>query len=184
MKTGRPQSNLGFRIMSLMLRVRDRFRPPADVLLEAGVRPGMTVVDFGCGPGSFTLAASPLVGPEGLVYAVDIHPLALSMVRRAVQRRGCANVRTVPGGDPEGVPKACADMVLLYDVLHGLPDSGRALAALHRLLKPGGVLSVNDHHMKEDSLIATVAGTGLYAPAGRVRRTFRFDRIGMVGGLE
>ena len=49
-KTGRLQSNLSFRLMSLEFRLRDRLRPPVRILGAAGVQTGMTVVDFGCGP--------------------------------------------------------------------------------------------------------------------------------------
>jgi len=52
------QSNLGFRLMSLMFCVRDWLRPPTRILQKAGVRPGMAVLDFGCGPGGFSLAAA------------------------------------------------------------------------------------------------------------------------------
>jgi len=62
------QSNLGFRLMSLMFCVRDWLRPPTRILQESGVRPGMAVLDFGCGRGGFSLAAASLVGPEGHVY--------------------------------------------------------------------------------------------------------------------
>jgi 23S rRNA U2552 (ribose-2'-O)-methylase RlmE/FtsJ len=69
------QSDFSFRAMSLEFRLRDFFRPPERILREAGIRDGLTVLDFGCGPGGFSQAAAKLVGPEGRVYAVDNHPL-------------------------------------------------------------------------------------------------------------
>ena len=54
MKPKRRQSNLDFRLMSLEYRIRDALYPPVKILEEAGVRFRMTVLDFGCGPGSFT----------------------------------------------------------------------------------------------------------------------------------
>jgi len=69
---GQPmQSDFSFRVMSLKFRLRDFFRPPERILREAGIRNGMTVLDFGCGPGGFSLAAAKLVGPGGRVYAAD-----------------------------------------------------------------------------------------------------------------
>jgi len=85
-------SNLGFRLMALEYRLRDLLRPPDWILRQVGVRPGMDVLDLGCGPGSFSLAAAGLVGPEGSVYAVDIHPLAIRRVGRAANRLGVSHL--------------------------------------------------------------------------------------------
>lgn len=57
------QSNFSFRLMSAEFRIRDWLHPPIKILQEAGVHRGMTVLDFGCGPGGFSLAAAQLVGP-------------------------------------------------------------------------------------------------------------------------
>lgn len=78
------QSNLSFRLMALEYRLRDRRQPPLKTLDEVGVKQGMAVLDFGCGPGEFSLAAAELVGSAGTVYALDIHPLAIKSVKRAV----------------------------------------------------------------------------------------------------
>jgi predicted methyltransferase len=54
--------------------LRDLIRPPRAILREAGLGPGMAVLDFGCGPGGFSVAAVRLVGPAGRVYALDLRP--------------------------------------------------------------------------------------------------------------
>ena len=94
------QSDFSFRVMSLEFRLRDFFRPPERILREAGIRNGMTVLDFGCGPGGFSLAAAKLVGPDGRVYAVDNHPLARD--NRSESRRP-AGLRQHPD-DPRRPP--------------------------------------------------------------------------------
>lgn len=66
MTAQRLQSNLDFWLMSWAFRLRDWLHPLAGILHEAGVRPGMTVLDFGCGPGGLSLAAARLVGPDPL----------------------------------------------------------------------------------------------------------------------
>jgi ubiquinone/menaquinone biosynthesis C-methylase UbiE len=170
------QSDFSFRMMSLEFRLRDFFRPPERILREAGIRNGLTVLDFGCGPGGFSLAAAKLVGPEGRVFAVDRHPLALKSVSEAASRRGLRNIRTILGGGPADLAGGSVDVVLLYDVLHGLPEPGPILAEFYRVLKPRGVLSVSDHHMKKEPLLSTLAGDGLFLLAGRNRRTFQFNK--------
>ena len=168
---------MGFRLMSLWFRLRDRLNPPIALLREAGVLPGMTVLDFGCGPGGFALAASKLVGPNGLVFALDRNPLAASMVQKAAERQDLHNLRTILADEPSGVPPGTVDFALLYDVLHALSDPGRILKGLRRALKPAGILSAGDHHLRESALLSTVTGKGIFAFLYRSSRTFQFRPI-------
>ena len=173
------QSNLSFRLMSLEFGVRDLFRPPTWILEEAGVRTGMTIVDFGCGPGSFTLAAARLVGPRGFVYAVDVHPLAAASVRNAIQKGGFRNVQMILGESMTDIPDGIADMSLLYDVLHNFEEPDRLLIEQHRVLKPEGTLSVMDHHIEEALLPTIPAERGRFRLIRKSRWTFEFNKAEM-----
>lgn len=168
---------LAYRLMALEFRARDRRRPPLALLREAGVGPGMTVLDFGCGPGGFSVAAARLVGPGGLVLAVDIDPLARRSVEKAAKRESLTNLRPLDRTGTAGLPDGRVDMVLLYDVLHDLEEPGPVLAELHRLLKPRGILSVSDHHLEEESLVARTTASGLFRMDGRGRWSHRFERV-------
>ena len=53
------------------------FRNPHKLLKAAELKPGQKVLEVGCGPGFFTIPAAKLVGKEGFIYAVDVHPLAI-----------------------------------------------------------------------------------------------------------
>jgi len=163
--------------MSLEFRFRDWLRPPGAILREAGVRPGMTVLDFGCGPGGFSVAAARLVGPQGLVYAADIHPLAVKSVRKSAGRRGLKNIRTIIGSRMSDITDGEVDVVLLYDILHDLSECNRTLVELHRVLKPGGLLSVRDHHLKESFVPSVIGGSDLFSLSGHNRGTFRFLKM-------
>lgn len=174
MKHGPLKGHLAFRLMALGFRFRDGIWPPARILRETGMGPGMAVLDFGCGPGGFALAAARLVGPEGLVYALDIHPLAERYVRRAAEKDRATHIRPVSA--PSGIPSASIDVALLYDVLHELPDPETVPAGLHGVLKPGALLSARDRYLGETELAATVTGRGLFRPAGRGRWTHGFRR--------
>jgi ubiquinone/menaquinone biosynthesis C-methylase UbiE len=167
--------------MSLEFRIRDWLRPPIKIVREAGVHAGMTVLDFGCGPGGFSLAAAHLVGPEGRVFAVDINPLALRSVQRSAARQGLNNIQMVLGGSLADVPAGEVDTILLYDVLHDLPEPGLVLAELSRVLKPEGDLSVSDHHLKEASLLLMVTDSGLFSPIQNDRRICQFGKNKIAG---
>jgi len=170
------QSDFSFRVMSLEFRMRDFFRPPERILREAGILNGMTVLDFGCGPGGFSLAAARLVGPEGRIYAVDNHPLAVKSVQRAAKQQGFSNILTILGGSVADLQGGSVDMTLLYDVLHDLHEPGLILVELHRVLKPRGVLSVTDHHLKKESLLSMITDGGLFLLAGSNQRTIQFKK--------
>ena len=174
MRRKRRQNNLGFRLMSLEFRIRDGFRPPIRILQETGVRSGMTVLDFGCGPGSFSMAASRLVGSEGLVYAFDNHPLALETVRRDMNKKGFKNILPLSGEDLVNVPSESIDMALLYDVVHDLSDLRPVLTELQRVLKPNGALSIRDHHLKEGPLVSRITSGGFFRFTASTRGMSRF----------
>jgi ubiquinone/menaquinone biosynthesis C-methylase UbiE len=156
-----------FRFMSWSFRKRDAASFTSPFLDEAPIRPGDTVLDFGCGPGSFSIAAARRTGPSGRVYACDIQPLAAAYIQRKAAAAGLDNVRFLCAGRTLGLPAASVDVVILYDVLHMLGDPAAVLAELARVLRPGGVLSVSDHHMENADIRSVVEKD----PAYRYERT-------------
>ncbi|MFH1024722.1 MAG: methyltransferase domain-containing protein [Planctomycetota bacterium] len=169
--------NLRFRWMAMKLRLRYALSSPERVLQEAGLRPGMTVLDFGCGPGDFALAAARAVGASGRVYALDRHPLAVRYVERRASRRGWGNVSALNAANPSGISRGSVDIALLYNVLHEFGDPFWILAGLHCALKPEGVLSVMDRHLDDSELKSAVEDGGLFQFGKRGSRTCRFQRV-------
>lgn len=171
-------SNRHFRMMALMYRIRDVLRPRKTILEEAGIHQGFHVLDFGCGPGSYVLSLAGLVGRRGMVYALDVHPLAIQMVEKRAAKSGLTNVKAILSDCRGGLPDQSIDVVLLYDVFHHLEQPGVVLAELQRVLKPNGVLSVSDHHLKEAEIIEGIGGSGLFKLSRRGRRTYSFQKVG------
>jgi ubiquinone/menaquinone biosynthesis C-methylase UbiE len=99
----------------------------------------MAVCDLGCGNGYHALRIARRVGPEGLVYGVDVQPQMLSMLRRRAEREGLDNIERIVGtvADPRLEPGSC-DLILLVDVYHELSYPEQMLTALRRALRPGG----------------------------------------------
>jgi len=155
--------------MAARFRVRDFTRPPARILEEIGVRPGMTVLDLGCGPGSFSVAAARLVGPAGRVYALDTNPIAIKSVQKAAEKERLRNIAAILGGDPLVIPERSCDVALLHDVLHALPDPPATMAGVHRVLKHDGVLAVGDHHMTEAEIVSAATSGGLFRLSRELR---------------
>jgi len=111
------------------------------LLRSLGVRPGQTVCDMGCGNGFYTLQLAKLVGPKGLVYAVDIQPEMLQMLARNAAEARLTNVRPVLGTpvDPR-LPAGRIDMVLCVDVYHEFSHPEPMLARIRASLADGGQL--------------------------------------------
>ncbi len=158
------------------MEFREWLRDNADkVLNEVGVKEGQTLVDYGCGPGIFSIAAAKIVSQNGKVYALDVRPRALERLKEIAIQNGLANLETMLL-DKSTVPIALRDrianVVLLYDVLQEIQDKPGLMIELHRILKPNGVLSVFPMHLGTDKLLDLVNAVNLF----QVR-----DRYGVPG---
>jgi ubiquinone/menaquinone biosynthesis C-methylase UbiE len=167
-------SNLAFSGMSLLFKVRDFVSPRRRVLEEAGLRPGDRVLDYGCGPGGYIPDAAEMVGKSGKVYALDIHPLAIKRVQRIVKKRELTNVETTCSDCRTGLPDGSLDVVLMYDVFHILDHPQAVLTEMRRVLKPNGTLSLSDHHMSGDDIIAGVTDDRLFTLVEKSEKTYTF----------
>ena len=167
-------SNLAFNGMTLLFKVRDFIRPRRQILEEAGLRPGDRVLDYGCGPGAYIPDAAEMVGEQGKVYALDVHPLAIERVRSIAERRGLTNVETIGSDCRTGLANGCLDIVLLYDIFHMLEKPRAVLAELYRVLEPTGLLSFSDHHMRREDIIAGMTDGGLFVLVDKGEHTYTF----------
>ncbi len=112
------------------------------MMLDAlGVKPGQTVCDMGAGNGFYTLELARMVGPEGLVYAVDIQPEMLRMLSRRAAQEGLGNIRLVLGSpiDPR-LPVREIDLVLCVDVYHEFSHPEAMLTRIRDSLSEDGKL--------------------------------------------
>jgi ubiquinone/menaquinone biosynthesis C-methylase UbiE len=114
-----------------------------------------------------------MVGETGRVYALDMHPLAIASVRRLRARKDLRNVTTILSDCNTGLGENEVDVVLLHDVLHDVEDPAALLCELHRVLKPRGVLSASDHHLKEQ-LTAVIAEHGPFRLLRKGRWAYDF----------
>ncbi|HUV52883.1 MAG TPA: class I SAM-dependent methyltransferase [Dehalococcoidia bacterium] len=166
------KSNLGFRLMALTFNVRDFFAPRINILKEVGIKQGFHVLDYGCGPGSYILPLAEIVGRSGKIYALDMHPAAIKMVKNLALKKKVTNIETIHSDCKTGLLDSSLDVVLLYDTLHDLSEPDKVLQELHRVLKPTGVLSISDHHMKEVEIVSRLTKTGLYKISTRGKKTY------------
>jgi 2-polyprenyl-3-methyl-5-hydroxy-6-metoxy-1,4-benzoquinol methylase len=147
-----------------------------EVLRKVGVSQSQTIVDYGCGPGIFSLAAATIVGLYGKVYALDVRSKALEEMKEKAVKDGLTNLETIlidKSSVKVTLDDRNVDVVLLYDVLQEVPDKTGLLAELHRILKPDGFLSVFPMHLGTEKLLDIVNNAGLF----QVRDRFGYSGL-------
>ncbi|MBN2270249.1 MAG: class I SAM-dependent methyltransferase [Sedimentisphaerales bacterium] len=170
----KPKSGLYFKITVAAFKLRDWLSPRINVLKEANIKPGFSVLDYGCGPGGYIRETAKLVGESGTLYALDIHPLAVQRALKIAADNALTNVKTIQSDCKTSLPDAAIDVVLLYDTFHLLSEPGKVLNELRRILKPNGILSFSDHHMKEAAILSSLTGTGLFKLSAKGKKTYTF----------
>jgi len=152
-----------FRMMSLLFAVRDRLTSPWSVLDRFDIEPGQAVIDYGCGPGSYLRHASELVGPEGRVFAVDIHTLAIKTVLRRIEKQRLSNVTAVLANEKGcSLPDDVADVIYALDMFHMVSEPALFLRELHRMCKPTGLLYIDSGHQSREEARAKVRSSGVW----------------------
>lgn len=136
-----------FRIMKIFFKVYYFFKPVSKYIDRFGIKPGDTIIDYGCGPGDYIRSASQIVGEKGIVYAVDIHEMAITSVENIIRNHDLKNVRTVlTDGGIVNIESHKADLIYAIDMFHMVKDTDLFLKELCRLTRHEGVLIIEDGH--------------------------------------
>ena len=115
-----------------------------ELLVRAGIRPGMSVVDLGCGTGMVTQLLADFVGPTGEVIGVDYSAAQIEQAR-ALLPTEVTNVRFIEASATDtGLPRDTFDLVYCRFLFIHLTDPEAALNEMRELLKPGGILACED----------------------------------------
>jgi ubiquinone/menaquinone biosynthesis C-methylase UbiE len=139
--------NWAFKIMAFMFNIADLFKSPEGKLDSFNIQNGQTVIDYGCGTGRYLPRASELVGEQGLVFAVDIHELAIESAFRQIEKHNLKNVKPIQtDGKTVNIPSNTADIIYALDMVHMVKDTQTFLKELNRLSKPDGILYLEDGH--------------------------------------
>jgi ubiquinone/menaquinone biosynthesis C-methylase UbiE len=123
------------------------------------VRPDMTVMDIGCGPGFFTLAMARMVGPEGRVIAIDMQQEMLDTVKTKSDRLGLSDRIRFHRCKPDSLGlEEKAGFILSFYMVHEVPDRDAFFREIGGLLGPGGKYLVvePDFHVSREAFDDTL----------------------------
>jgi|SRR5215212_9998535 ubiquinone/menaquinone biosynthesis C-methylase UbiE len=168
---------------SFTLEGKARVKRAAETLDDIGVKPGLEVLEIGCGPGVILGAAAQRTTP-GALHAVDVQP---EMVARATKRlldRGIADV-DIRCADAAALPHPddAFELVYMVTVIGEFPDPAAVLGEVRRVLRPDGVLAVTEeifdpHYTRAPSVRRLCDAAGfrhLETKPGLLQQTSRFS---------
>ncbi len=140
------------------------------------LRPGMEVLEIGCGTGSTAIAHAPYVGH---IRATDLSTRMVEIARDKARAAGIGNV-TFDASSVEGldVPDASLDAVMAHNILHLLENWEQAIVDIHRMLKSGGVFVSSTACIRDMMFLFR-----LIVPVGRALRLFPLVKIFSVAEL-
>ena len=129
-------------------------------ILGSYVKPGMTVLDIGCGMGFFSLGMAQMVGPEGRVISLDLQTMMLKILeKRAIKGGFSERIETRLVEDGRFPVETPVDFALCFWMVHEVPDQALFLRELSRVLKPGAHVLIAEpgmHHVKKEDLEKTI----------------------------
>ena len=141
----------------------------------AGLRPGMRVLDIGCGPGDVSFIAARLVGPTGTVLGVDAAPAMIELARARAVEKGLSTVHFMQTAIDAIALDEPVDAVIGRLILMHLPDPAATLRHLSSFVRPGGVIAFSENDITATSSIPDLPLFG-QVTAGIVRA---FEAMGL-----
>ena len=117
-------------------------------ILGGYIEPGQTVLDLGCGPGTFSIAMAKMVGESGKVIAIDVQEEMLQILRKKAAQRGLESRIVTHKSDPDriGISEK-VDFALAFYMVHEVPNAEAFLKEVASVLKPKGKLLIVEPKM-------------------------------------
>ena len=153
---------------------------PETAIDRLGLKPGMTVADIGAGVGYMTIRMARRIAPDGRVFAVDVQPEMLTILKERAVKAKVRNIVPVLGSetDPHLAPNSC-NLILMVDVYHELSQPQKMLRKMREALKSDGRLILLEYR-KEDPHIPIRSEHKMTVAEARMEleaEGFHFDQV-------
>lgn len=132
---------------------REKEEHVSKLLPPLKIRPGDHVADIGAGSGYHSLKIAELVGETGKVYATDIQPQMLAIIRGKMKKEGVSNIEPIlcTEKDPK-LPAGKLDMIFMVDVYHELSYPFEVMNEMLKALKPGGRVVFVEFRLEDEDV--------------------------------
>lgn len=165
--------NVDLWLERLEVNSRELYSARMSVADALHLEPGMRVADVGAGTGLYTLIFAEKVGPQGIVYAVDIAPRFLTLINQRADDLWLDNIVSVLSRpDSITLPPESIDAAFIADTYHYIDDPEALMKTVYAALRPGGALYIVDFKLAEGA-----------APPPE-KRQVRFGEAGMKAEVE
>ncbi len=120
---------------------REQEEQPEAMLDALKLKPGDVVADIGAGVGYTSVRMSKRVGEKGTVYATDVQPQMIKLLRENLKTMGVTNIKPILcTPTDQKLPESAVDLAIMVDVYHECSDPEATLKGIRKALKPGGRL--------------------------------------------
>ena len=127
---------------------RRRIQPPTQIIERSGIKKGDRVLEIGCGSGAYTTFVAREVGENGIVEALDIQPAMLAQLEKKLSKPENSDIQNIRLHESSAYQlpfeEESIDLVYMITVLPEIPDQGKVLAEVRRVLKVNGILAVTE----------------------------------------
>lgn len=140
-----------------------KIKQDPDKILAPYIREGMVLADVGTGMGFFSIPMARMTGPQGTVVCIDIQEKMLGFLKRRARKAGVSAVMEyrLCTTDSLGLDDRAGtiDFLLLFAVLHEIPNRESLLVQVNRVLKPGGKMLFAEPagHVRRNDFDASIA---------------------------
>lgn len=150
------------------------FRPLTERLFrEAGIVPGMRVLDVGSGVGDVALLLSEIVGSTGEVVGIDLDGSALEKARDRANLLGLSNITFVEGDVREAKLSGTFDAAVGRLILLYFADPLEGLSEIVQRVKKGGIVAFHEMDMNQDFISMSYPVESIWNDTGRlIMKTF------------
>jgi len=128
-----------------------------EVLKATGLKMGDKFLDAGSGDGYISIEASNIVGDSGKIFALDVYPESIEILKKEIEKRDLNNIEPMVADIIDTIPleENSIDNVLLANVLHGFIEGGevsKVMANINKVLKPAGIFTIVEFRKLENKI--------------------------------